>query len=496
MATLPLPPHRSLLHGVEQLPPYTPRRVPLNDSETASIHSDAPSYVSAAPSYHSYVPASHRRASDVLPNTPSPAENQQRQPRPEPQQQQERQTTQSQGAQNNTDRNGLPPTPMYARGFENRIGPISPFSNSSNFTARSIRNTSSSLRSAYNSSEWVPVTGSLQSRHYRNVANRRVTSSSNEIDAISRFIFPGLFQTTTDITTSSISEIENRPSSSRNAAMPFSLGQAHNSSTITLVRSPTEEPSATSTANERSSPTQSGIHLPLSPHEDPDLVGEEAAARFRSQRLYMASQQELSRAQYLTPSRNHAQQQEPPAPPGLVYQYSSLVSPASTSIEFTPSPEQQRRARMTSSPPTSDNSLLRPRTSRDRIEPTRSRSPESQQVNVPALTPAPTVTPVSAPSATIAPNEGPGPGPSTAARYNRRSLVDRDSVLRAQEAQNWDFMLAQMADEGRERSWKRYKGQVEKQMHVARQLKLGPLLMAGWRRRLEERKKAKSRAFH
>ncbi|EFQ98272.1 hypothetical protein MGYG_01306 [Nannizzia gypsea CBS 118893] len=500
MATLPLPPHRSLLHGVEQLPPYTPRRTPLNDPETASIRSDAPSYVSAAPSYHSYLPASHRRTSDVLTSSPSPAENQQHQASLESQQSQERQTTRAQASHNHSSsRHGLPPTPMYARGFENRIGPTSPFSNSSNFTARSIRNTASSLRSIYNSSEWVPVTSGLQSRHYRNVANRRVTSSSSEINAISRFIFPGLFQTTTDITTSSISEMENRPSS-RNVAMPSPLGQAHNSSTITLVRSPTEEPSAVSTANETTSPTHSGIHLPLSPHEDPDLVGEEAAARFRSQRLYMASQQEeLNRVRYPTPPRNPAQQQDTPSQPGLVYQYSSLVSPASTSIEFTPSPEQQRRARMTGSPVSSDNVILRSRPSRDRVEPARSQSPETQQLNIHALTQIPTRTPATAaaPNTTTPPSTEAEPGPGTTARYNRRSLVDRDSVLRAQEAQNWDFMLAQMADgEGRERSWKRYKGQVEKQIHVARHMKLGPLLMVGWRRRLEERRKAKARAFH
>ncbi|EZF29577.1 hypothetical protein TMEN_5109 [Trichophyton mentagrophytes] len=501
MATLPLPPHRSLLHGVEQLPPYTPRRTPMNDPETASIHSDAPSYVSAAPSYHSYLPASHRRASDVLTGTPSPVENQQQhQPRLDSQQRQERQTARTQPTHNNnSNRHGLPPTPMYARGFENRIGPISPFSNSSNFTARSIRNTASSLRSIYNSSEWVPVTSGLQSRHYRNVANRRVTSSSSEINAISRFIFPGLFQTTTDLTSSSTSETENRPSSSRNTAVPSSLGQAHNSSTITLVRSPTEEPPSVSTAYETASPMHSGIHLPLSPHEDPDLVGEEAAARFRSQRLYMASQQdELNRVRYPTPPRSPAQQQDPPSQPGLVYQYSSLVSPASTSIEFTPSPEQQRRARMTGSPVSSDNLLLRPRPSRDRIEAARSQSPETQQLNIHPLTPTPTQTPAAAPNTAATLSAEAGPGPSTTARYNRRSVVDHDSVLRAQEAQNWDFMLAQMADgEGRERSWKkRYKGQVEKQIHIARHLKLGPLLMVGWRRRLEERKKAKARAFN
>ncbi|KAF3491452.1 uncharacterized protein GIQ15_00969 [Arthroderma uncinatum] len=491
MATLPLPPHRSLLHGVEQLPPYTPRIGPPIDSETASVHSNAPSYVSAAPSYHSYVPPLHRRANDI-PSSTSPTESQQRQSRLEPQQQQQppqRPLDRTRTEPNDTNRHGLPPTPMYARGFENRIGPTSPFSNSSNFTPRSISNTASSLRSVYNSSEWVPVMGGLQSRHYRNVANRRATSSSSEIDAISRFIFPGLFQTAaTDITTTSISEIENRPTSSRNVAAPVSLGTVHNSSTLTLVHSPAEEPPATGPIpNESSLPTHSGVHLPLSPHEDPDLVGEEAAARFRSQRLYMASQQEeLNRVQ--AQSRNHAQQQEP-SQPGLVYQYSSLVSPASTSIEFTPSPEQQRRAH--GSPTSPDNTLLRPRISSERIEATRSRSPEVRQFNVPPLTPAPTVTPTPTPSARA------GPGPGTTSRYNRRSLVDRDDVLRAQESQNWDFMLAQMADgEGRERSWKRYKGQVEKQIHVARHLKLGPLLIVGWRRKLEERRKAKARGLH
>ncbi|KAK2857293.1 hypothetical protein FQN49_004846 [Arthroderma sp. PD_2] len=502
MATLPLPPHRSLLHGVEQLPPYTPRLVSPGDPETASVHSNAPSYVSAAPSYHSYVPASHRRATDIVPpSTPSPTENQR--PRTEQQQQQQRQERPARTqAEHDTNRHGLPPTPMYARGFENRIGPTSPFSNSSNFTPRSISSTTSSLRSLYNSSEWVPVTGGLQARHYRNVANRRVSSTgaNSSVDAISRFIFPGLFQTAeTDITTLGILEAENRPNSSRNASVPFPLGPAHNSSTLTLVHSPTEErPAPTPVPNEPSLPTHSGLHLPLSPHEDPDLVGEEAAARFRSQRLYMASQQgELNGTQSLAQSRNHHQQQEPPAQPGLVYQYSSLVSPASTSIEFTPSPEQQRRAaHLTGSPTSSDNSLLRPRTSTERIETTRSRSTEAQPSNTPA--PAPTPAPAHSANPTFTPSARTGSGPSTATRYNRRSLVDRDDVLRAQEAQNWDFMLAQMADgEGRERtSWKRYKGQVEKQIHVAKHLKLGPLLVVGWRRRMEERRKAKARGLH
>lgn len=153
---------------------------------------------------------------------------------------------------------------------------------------------------------------------------------------------------------------------------------------------------------------------------------------------------------------------------------------------------------MTGSPVSSDNLLLRPRPSRDRIEAARSQSPETQQLNIHPLTPTPTQTPAAAPNTAATLSAEAGPGPSTTARYNRRSVVDHDSVLRAQEAQNWDFMLAQMADgEGRERSWKkRYKGQVEKQIHIARHLKLGPLLMVGWRRRLEERKKAKARAFN
>ncbi|KAK2746639.1 hypothetical protein FQN57_002983 [Myotisia sp. PD_48] len=465
-----LPAHRSLLHpvGTEQLPAYSPRQSLQADPETASLHSNAPSYVSAAPSYHSFLPPRHTTAADHATTTPSNAV------------QPSTNTTSSftgqqarQAEQNGVHRVGLPPTPLYARGFENRSG-TSSFSGGSS----SFRHTMSAqnLRSLYNVSEWVPVTGGLQARHYRNVANRRVADGSSDIESVSRFLFPALFPTISESGPSN-PLMEDGPVDPQrpfiNSATSPSTQLGPNASTATLVvdetipRSRTPRNTSPDAATITFNASHSDLELPLNPLEDPDLVGEEAAARFRAQRLYIAAQQDENNGQpngsQLERTRSQPQDE---VPSGRVYQYSSLVSPASTSIVFTPSPEQRQRSRSFPSQSSQPGA-------REGFHSSVSVIPEQER-----------------PRTVI--------NSLVAASPRTRSSTDPYEALRAQESRTWDCMIAQMADlEERERRWKKYKEQVEKQFSLIRHLKIGPNWIT-WsqtaaRRKAAEKKKKNRR---
>lgn len=464
---MPLPAHRSLLYGTEQLPAYTPRQHPANDPETASIRSSAPSYVSATPSYHSSLPPAHLRASEVASSTdshlhPLSASFSDNGPSEAPRHRHSSSTGQP----------GLPQSSQYAPGFENRGS----LGSSNSGSLRNQHATVARLRSLYNVSEWVPVTEGLQAQHYRNVARRRAseTNGGGLAAAASRTLFMPPFQPLTDPPSSSQSTTDFGTSGRRlgSAGPGPAVGSQlperdYNGSTPTLAgipavegvsdlrpHSPEQHPAAAAVSH--AGPSTSTINLPLSPHEDPDLVGEEAAARFRSQRLYMAGQQEET-------YNNNNENQQAPAPstgslrPGegpRVYQYSSLVSPAVASIPFATSRDQ-----LPQRPRTSSSSQSGRPSNTSGSDSDASLSPNSEQQQE---------TRVSRPRAATYQN-------SAAAR---REL---DEALRAQESKTWDFMLSQMSDwQERERSWNRYKDEMDKRFsrHVSN-LRFKPN-MASW----------------
>ncbi|PGH16658.1 hypothetical protein AJ79_01530 [Helicocarpus griseus UAMH5409] len=424
-------PARSLLHPYpEPLPPYTPRQN-VFDPETSSIHSSAPSYVSAAPSYHSGPHPSHTRANEpsATSSTPNPSLR-----------------AQASSPALPTSSSGLLSSQQHAPGFGNTAA-----GSSSNNPRRSSNNlTNSHLHSLYNVSEWVPVAGGLQARHYHNVAKRRVSEAS-QYDSLARSVFPPLFQGLSDSSAlGSMGESSAMPSARTSSPGTMGhhlrgssssiLGSLHEDSVIhPRTRSPLQSTSANNVGAVDASQADLG-QLPVSPHEDPDLVGEAAAAMFRSQRLYITYQQQENNsveAQSISPNTGRPHQQ---TTAGRTHQYSSLITPAGSATTTTPSSSPDQQSRSTSNPDASAE------TTTAQSERTTSQQPDIQptstaQQNTPATT----------------------------------QLLD-DDALCAQESKTWDFMLAQMADwEERERSWKKFKDEMDKKLSSS---KLG--LGLGW----------------
>ena len=388
----------------EPLPLYTPRRYSATDLETSSVHSSAPSYVSAAPSYHSSVPASHRRVTENTPpsNTTQPARD-----RPHlSSSATDSRVTRSTGQ-------GLRPAPPYAAGYGNRVTAGSSSNNLSN---------PNSIRSLYNVAEWVPVTEGLQSRHYQNVARRRVSEALNGNTSAARSMFPSLFPTLSESDTGSSERTS--PSS----------GSGFASSSTNLVENPSGNGINRPRSNSPGAILGNALALdeqllPLSPHEDPDLVGEEAAARFRSQRLYRVYQQLENQEQLLQstsapePSRPRTNSQ-----PARPYNYSPLIPPANSSTAAT------------------SRNVPGEFWTRNTTSPTSSPNPSSSNVHLPQT--------------------------NSVARYATHPLrqranttADFEEALRDQESRTWDFMIAQMASwEERQRDWKKFKEDVDRRM--------------------------------
>ncbi|EER22952.1 hypothetical protein CPC735_019800 [Coccidioides posadasii C735 delta SOWgp] len=414
------PPPRSLLNPYpEPLPPYTPRQPRVNEPETASIRSSAPSYVSAAPSYHSSPPPHHTRASDIGSTPDNSLPTQSNSSAPPPTSSPSRQT-------------GLPSSQRYAPGFETRGGDLSHVN----------------VRSLYNISEWVPVTGGLQARHYHNVAKRRVTDAS-------RSLFPSLFSEPAHgarYENAGMPDTFQRrytaPSLGSGGAGPS--GESYNLSSLSLVNNFSPESSNHPRSHSPHNATGSSVSLdyypgnPSSedltfyPLEDPDLVGEAAAARFRSQRIYRTLQQEENFYQQTQHSGSNARQHEP-RHPDHVYQYSSLIAEA-------------------------DNLNIRQRPS------TAPGLSSHEPFNTDSAGP-------SNPEETV----------DTLQRSN--TVVDYDELLRAQESKTWDCMLAQMADwEERQRNWKKFKDDLDKRLNSSLKIGMGWSMWSpgGGRRKLKK----------
>lgn len=140
-------------------------------------------------------------------------------------------------------REGLPPA-HYAPGFQSRAA-----------THPSRRSADPNIHN-YSVAHWSSINSSHASRQYHNVAARRASASAFSSAALLSSM------TTTAAPPSTIAE---EASSSTNRATPNA------SSPNLLGHDPRDEPIDTS---------------PLSPLEDPYLVGEEAAKRARQQRIY------------------------------------------------------------------------------------------------------------------------------------------------------------------------------------------------------------------
>lgn len=413
---MPIAAPRSLLNPYpEPLPLYTPRQTAPNEWETASIRSSAPSYVSAAPSYHSSAPPHHIRASDIVtgPDNYRPRED-------------------NRGAASSSEvtrqGTGLPSPQPYAPGFETRGGDLS----------------HTNIRSLYSISEWVPVTGGLQARHYHNVASRRVTD-------VSRNILPALMPVVSEPASAARIENASVPDGLSRRYTASSLAtntggmyeENHNMSSASLVNNHLQEATQAfggSSVSLGNYPWRSVENLPFSPFEDPDLVGEAAAARFRSQRIYRALQQEENlHQQQLSAAASGSQQQDQRQQ--HVYHYSSLITDADN-----PRTSHQR-------PSTAPGLSTEPSSSTDSSE-----SSEAPSASTTTTTNTPNTSNTTSSSPT-------NPSSRANTRPRANTAVDYDEIMYAQESRTWDFMLAQMADwEERQRSWKKFKEEVDRRL--------------------------------
>ncbi|KAI5292907.1 hypothetical protein KEM52_005977 [Ascosphaera acerosa] len=347
-------PVRSMLYPNEQLPAYSPRYDPETSSvlsSAPSYTSAAPSYHSAVPPTHTgdgyfyqegyqqdtppwatsnangstAQQASHGGASVWNNDSPTPPDTtgavtgSAQQPSTPSGSTTSRATAATAAART--------PSQTYAPGFENR--------------ALSHGHPSDSqLRMMYNTSSWVSMSNGLQSRTYENVARRRAQQAKAEAMLLrSRGLHAG-YQSMTDISARRDSLAGRRGSLSNltaaaaaaataSAATPPPSGSTDAAVTAAATRSPVgsalyglvNASAVTVTAASAASvsrasddpitrvatpahrdcaldpPTEmpeeveeEGDGSPLLPHEDPFLVGEEAARRARNRRLYITSQ--------------------------------------------------------------------------------------------------------------------------------------------------------------------------------------------------------------
>ncbi|EGE86025.1 hypothetical protein BDDG_08970 [Blastomyces dermatitidis ATCC 18188] len=218
-----------------------------------------------------------------------------------------------------------------------------------------------------------------------------------------------------------------------------------------------------------SSQTDLAAQLPVSPHEDPDLVGEAAAAMFRSQRLYITYQQQEN---YSVGAQNVSlatgRPHQPASAGRAMHQYSSLIT-AAESATPTSTPPQEENPRPSTAPnasttPTTESELDRRAPQQPQPQAQQQEQEQQEEQEQPPPPPPP---PPSERQATTGNRTTPPTTSSTITTTTRptRQYID-DDALCAQESKTWDFMLAQMADwEERERSWKKFKDGMDKKLN-------------------------------
>lgn len=225
-------PVRSLLHprlaletpDSEDLPPYSPpARSHRLDPETSSILSAAPSYSSEAPPYSLRAPT-------------------------------------------NTQQYGLPALERYAPGFQSRAhGSVADIQNHN-----------------YNVGNWSSIRTGHRMREYENVARRRAQRDTdvfhlmNTLSAVPAPIPTPIMTASGSAALAMIAEI------SESSARTYpSVSSDRTSSHSSSARASAQDSSSSS-----SSMSPAPVEAPFSPLEDPALVGEVAAARAKSSRLY------------------------------------------------------------------------------------------------------------------------------------------------------------------------------------------------------------------
>lgn len=211
--------------------PLDPEPLPLyrRDPDATSVHSAAPSYVSEAPTYTS------RRPSIPFVPTPTPSST----------------TTSSPLAPSSSPPRGLP-SPRYAPGFQSRAyGSISDIDSHN-----------------YNISHWSSINSSHASRQYHAVARRRASQAASTAALLNSLTAVPPLLASPSIT-----------NSSANTSPSSSFSTLNNSGSLSA---------GSNTNDNNSSPSYPAdvSTTPLSPLEDPYLVGEEAAGRARAQRIY------------------------------------------------------------------------------------------------------------------------------------------------------------------------------------------------------------------
>ncbi|OJD27654.1 hypothetical protein ACJ73_00942 [Blastomyces percursus] len=449
-------PARSLLHPYpEPLPPYTPRQTGSFDPETSSIHSNAPSYVSAAPSYHSGPHPTQNRGSEsgTLPNVSVAGRNQ----------------------RSSNASSGLLSSQQNAPGF----GGIAATSSFNDDRRRSNNLTNSHLHSLYNVSDWVPVAGGLQSRHYHNVAKRRASEASR-YDNMARHIFPPVLLGVSEAR-NGVSEPEAASALTRSSPLLWAglAGHSHRSSSTSILASLHEESVvhprphspqqmvSGNIAGAASGQTDLAALLPVSPHEDPDLVGEAAAAMFRSQRLYITYQQQENYSVGAQPGPLATGRPHQQAPAGrTTHQYSSLITPAEAA---TPPQEESRRPstapNASTSPTTEPELYTRAQQQQQQPQPQAQERQQEEQEEQEQLPPPERETTTRDRTTQHQQSASTPPTTSSTTTGPTGQYLDADALC-AQESKTWDFMLAQMADwEERERSWKKFKDDMDNKLN-------------------------------
>lgn len=271
MANLNLPP-RSLLDpnaSSEPLPLYTPRRASCESPETGSIRSQAPSYVSEVPSYHSNQPSTAQSVTPLELPSPEPHNRPVSPP--------------NSTASTATVTTVRLSSSQYAPGFRPRPDGGPRMSSPSGSSGQDVD-------SLYNMSSWAHVTEGVQARHVQNVAQRRSTVDGPVRVAAAtspqRTKFPPLIPDDHPAPRHRSQQASSEDTSTVSSATAPNTMSNTMSNTISNTNSSQSPFPKNRTPQAVSAAARQGQ---LFPHEDPELVGEEAATLARNQRLYINS---------------------------------------------------------------------------------------------------------------------------------------------------------------------------------------------------------------
>ncbi|KAF2452727.1 hypothetical protein BDY21DRAFT_375304 [Lineolata rhizophorae] len=295
--------------------PLFPEPLPLytRDPETASTRSAAPSYRSEAPTYHSRrsslvppaepLPSAAEATSATAPaatttnssnnsNTRSRTASSSSAPSPSSSSSSSSSSSPSSSAATRSaqPRQGLP-SPRYAPGFHARPA------------ARGSGAVGDVELSNYNVGAWISANSSHASRQYHAVASRRANTQRQTTAALLNGMTTTAAPVSPSVSLASLSHSLSGGSASAASGASAAAGSAgvgaasssgmasasrtsSNASSGTAVSSGSESSSAGAAAGGGAAAAAAAEAQPASPLEDPHLVGEQAAAKARAQRMY------------------------------------------------------------------------------------------------------------------------------------------------------------------------------------------------------------------